>query len=287
MSVGCIQVLYNPNIIILEKSINNILKQVDFLVIVDNSPKKNNLNFTISSKEKIVYIFNNDNLGIAEAQNIGIKELKRKGCDFVYFTDQDSIPPNDIITKLLSDYNILENLGYNVGAIGPTVINRQNNKPYKARINKGTIIDKNITQVTELISSGTLTKMNILDKVGYMESSLFIDGVDHEWCWRANNIGNYKFFITSNAKLSHQLGEGDHHFLGIDIAISTPFRSYYQFRNFIILCRRKYVPFYWKFSNGIKYFIKLFYYPLFVSPRLGHIKRMYKGIIDGIGYKKE
>lgn len=31
----------------------------------------------------------------------------------------------------------------------------------------------------------------------------FIDAVDHEWCWRASAIGNYRFFIIEDAY--HQL----------------------------------------------------------------------------------
>lgn len=115
-----------------------------------------------------------------------------------------------------------------------------------------------------------------------MDGSLFIDGVDHEWCCRCNKIMKGRFFIAENEHLSHQLGEGDRCFLWKKVAIPTPFRTYYQFRNYFILICRGYVPLYWKISNGIKYIIKAFYYPIFISPRKEYLKNIYGGIRDGI-----
>ena len=281
MQIGCIQVLYKPNLVILRQSINSIIKQVQALVIIDNSPSQTDISF-IANNSKVIYIFNNKNVGIAEAQNIGIKELTLKGIDYIYFSDQDSIPPLDTIEVLVNELKKLIQQNINVGAIGPTIINRQTNMPYKARIKKGRKISSTITEVSELISSGSLISTNMLKKVGGMDSNLFIDGVDHEWCWRAKMHEQCRFFITRQVQLSHQLGEGDHHFFGINIAISTPFRDYYQFRNYFILSKRSYVPTYWKIINGIKYFIRLIYYPLFVSPRWSHLKMMHKGLKDGI-----
>ncbi len=250
-------------------------------IIIDNSPDKTDITF-ITNNPKIIYIFNNKNLGIAEAQNIGIKELIKKNIDYIYFSDQDSIPPIDAIKILIKDYENLIKQNILVGAIGPTIINRQTNKAYKGRIKKGTPISTCITEVNEIISSGSLIPSEALQKTGYMDSTLFIDGVDHEWCWRAHYLNGYRFFITKNARLSHQLGEGDRSFIGIKIAIATPFRTYFQYRNYFILCKRKYVPIYWKISNGIKYIIRLIYYPLFVSPRMKYFKMSILGIKDGV-----
>lgn len=281
MRIGCIQVLYNPKLNILERSIKNIVEQVDVLVIVDNSPNKTCINL-ITNSSKVVYIFNNKNLGIAEAQNIGINELNKKSIDYIYFSDQDSIPPSNIIQILIQDYKNLIKQNILVGAIGPTIINRQTNKAYKGRIKRGVPISSSINEVSEIISSGSLISTETLQKIGYMDSKLFIDGVDHEWCWRAHYMNGYRFFITKNTELNHQLGEGDRSFMGIRIAIATPFRAYYQYRNYFILAKRKYVPTYWKVSNGLKYIIRLIYYPLFVKPRIKYLKNSLRGIKDGL-----
>ena len=66
------------------------------------------------------------------------------------------------------------------------------------------------------------------------------------------------FFISESVQLSHQVGEGDRPFIFRKVAIPTPFRTFYQFRNYFRLVHRGYVPLYWKVSNGFKYSIKFF-----------------------------
>lgn len=66
------------------------------------------------------------------------------------------------------------------------------------------------------------------------------------------------------------------------VAIASPFRVYYQFRNYLWLCRRDYVPRYWKRKNGMKYFVKLFYFPICVAPRTMYLRRIVRGVISGL-----
>ena len=224
----------------------------------------------------------NKNLGIAEAQNRGIIYFQKKGFDFVLFMDQDSLAPNNLVSSLLADYNRLKEIGIPIGGIGPRPFNRGEGKPYIGAVKKGKLILPKITEVGEIISSASLIPIPHFKQVGGMESSLFIDGVDHEWCWRAKKIGGWRFFISESVQLSHQVGEGDRPFIFRKVAIPTPFRTFYQFRNYFRLVHRGYVPLYWKVSNGFKYSIKFFYYPLCVPPRISYMKQILKGIYAGI-----
>ena len=90
-----------------------------------------------------------------------------------------------------------------------------------------------------------------------------------------------QFFIVENATIIHHLGEGDHKIANRNVAISSTFRIYFQFRNYLWLCRRNYVPHWWKRTNLLKYAVKMVYYPLFVSPRTAFVKGIFKGILDG------
>lgn len=278
----CVLVLYKPNIELLCKVIESIYPQIDLLWISDNSPSPIDTSILANFENKIAYRKMDGNIGIAAAQNFGIKYAIDNNFDYLYFLDQDSISPHNIINSLQIEYEFLKSAQINIGAIGPRPFNRSENKEYKGSVKRGTKINDKITEVTELISSASFIEVNTFKKVGLMDETLFIDGVDHEWCWRANHIDNYRFFIAENIKLSHQLGEGDRYFLWKKVAIPTPFRTYYQFRNYFILLNRKYVPIYWKFANGLKYFIKLFYFPLCISPRREYLKNILKGLKDGL-----
>lgn len=279
--VGCIIVLYNPNVPMLFKILNEISNQVSMIYVIDNSTTDNQLDF--SSYRNVFFEKLGNNIGIASAQNIGLKFFK--DYDYVLFLDQDSIPPENLVSTLLKNYLFLLGENIDVGAVGPRPFNRGENKKYEGGIKKGEKLYHNITEVGELISSSSLISVENFNKVGLLEDDLFIDAVDHEWCWRAKAIGNYRFFIIEDVLLSHQLGEGDKKFLGVNIHIPAPIRTYYQFRNYIKLLNRNYVPFYWKFSNGIKYFIKYFYYPIFVNDGKKYTKYMNKGIYDGFKNK--
>ncbi len=280
MKTGCIIVLYHPDLGILSQLLSAVCKQVDYIFISDNSKKE--VDFDFETYLNIKYHFNAGNKGIAFAQNTGIKYFESLNIDFILFLDQDSIPPDNLIPQLYVKYTELTASGYQVGGIGPRPFNRAEKKEYKGIIKKGNKITSSITEVRQLISSASFIPMNNFKKVGYMDDSLFIDGVDHEWCWRAKQKEGLRFFIIENVFLSHQLGEGDRFFIIRKVAIPTPFRTYYQFRNYFRLIRKDYVPMYWKITNGLKYFIKYFYFSIFLSPQREYFSYINKGIKDGL-----
>lgn len=275
--------MYNPRQELLTASLDSLNKQVDEIFLGDNSVNMPDFMATLLTLYPNVYYRGfKENLGIAEAQNRGIAYFQEKEFDFVLFMDQDSLAPKNLVISLLADYDRLQQTGIAIGGIGPRPFNRSEGKPYVGAVKKGKLILPGITEVGEIISSASLIPMVHFKQIGGMESSLFIDGVDHEWCWRAKKIGGWRFFISEKVQLSHQVGEGDRPFILRKVAIPTPFRTYYQFRNYFRLVHRGYVPLYWKVSNGFKYSIKFFYYPLCVSPHISYMKQILKGIYAGI-----
>lgn len=282
-TVGII-ILYKPNWEISLKTIESACNQVKKLYVVDNTPGVNNYN-KISFFPPIKYISLGENKGIAHAQNIALKEILNENFDFVFFLDQDSLIIENTVQNLINKYSFLNNNGFKIGGIGPRPFDRDLNKEYKGSIKKGKKLNNNLTEVNEIISSASLIPTKNFKEIGLMDSTLFIDGVDHEWCWRAKKKGDYKFFIDEDTLLSHKLGEGDKKILGINVHIPTPFRTYYQFRNYFYLSRRSYVPIYWKISNGIKYFIKFFYYSIFLNPRKEYFKNIIRGINDALKFR--
>lgn len=281
--IGALIVLYNPDWDLLNKGLNALLPQVDEVCVVDNSSENNLENF--NNIPKIHYIPMLNNVGIASAQNIGIKYFMKQNFDFVVFSDQDSVAEKGLINSLLDVYKELLKINIKVAALGPMPINRISKKAYVTKSNIRTIYPQgelsmkyDILEMYSIISSFSVIKLDCFNEVGCMETELFIDGVDNEWGWRAYNKAKYRSFIVKNLTFSH--------FQGCDINAkykkSTPFRTYFQYRNFIVLCKRSYVPIFWKVRNLIKFIIKLIYYPLFVSPRISYIKEICNGIKDGV-----
>ncbi|MBV7529002.1 glycosyltransferase family 2 protein [Chitinophaga sp. sic0106] len=285
--LAAVIVLYHPVISDLLNVISVIEPTIARIYLIDNTPETSASLLAYSKTNNAIrYIPLNGNRGIAAAQNIGFREIKSEGrYKYVFQFDQDSCPDQDMITELCNGYDALVEMDLPVGVIGPISLNKDTNEQYKLSDNSRDYVMSGIMEKSELMSSGSLISLKTLEGVGLMEEELFIDGVDSEWCWRAIAKG-YKCFIHEKAVLNHKLGEGDRKLLGISIAISSQFRTYYQFRNFIILAGRKYVPTQWKIKNGFKFLVKLFYYPIFLKGGRVYAKNIARGIRDGIAYRK-
>lgn len=287
VKVGAVVVLYNPNFDVTKKTLSSLASQVDQICVVDNSPSDHSE--VLSGYESVEYKPLLKNIGIAAAQNIGIRYFIDLGYDFVLFADQDSIASEKVVDKLLENHQALKEASIKVGAVGTQAINRQTGLPYVEKSNEIRIIDKrvlsntsNITECYSIMSSISLIPCKVFNIVGGFDESLFIDGVDNEWCWRAWHKCGLRSFIVEDAEIGHMLGEGDRFFFLKKVAIASPFRVYYQFRNYLWLCRRDYVPRYWKRKNGMKYFVKLFYFPICVAPRTMYLRRIVRGVITGL-----
>lgn len=270
-------VTYNPDILILKELVVTLLKQTSYIVVCNNSI------YNIEIDNSLVKIINfNENLGIAQAQSIGMKWAFENGADFILQMDQDSIPENDMVEKLKKCYRELTEEGYNIGLVGPVDYDKDTYIKSVARIDKGEYIKENYLSVSSTLSSGSLIPFKVYKQVGFMDDILFIDAVDSEYCWRLRDNG---FLVIRNneAMLSHKLGYGHKTVLGfIKMGISSPFRNYFQVRNVFLLLPRNYVPLYWKLSQLLKVVFKVLFYPILLPEGKKRLYFLYRGLFDGL-----
>jgi rhamnosyltransferase len=277
-------VAYNRTRRDLSEAVEELLKQSSFVVICNNS--KDDLIF---NHPRIKVLNFGDNLGIAKAQNIGMAWAFDQGADFILQMDHDSLPDPDMVKLLHESYSALHSANYNVGIIGPRDYDRYTKKIHSTKLNpascqKGKFIDgfDGLVIVNSIISSGSLISRKSYLEVGEMLDELFIDAVDFEYCWRLRAKG---FLIVRNdkAKIAHRFGEGRKSFLGIfDVAVASPIRHYYQFRNVVYLFNRTYVPIEWKIRSILKMIFKMLFYPLFLNNGMDRLKFMALGVKDGL-----
>ena len=283
--IGAIVVLYNPDFIITSRVLETLTLQVDQTCIIDNSFYAHWDELKQYKNIKYVPLFNN--VGIAAAQNIGIRYFIEHNFDFVIFCDQDSVIPPNLINSLLDAYNKLS-LQYDIAAIGPMPINKKNGMPYLYQEN---IITKNEREypfyydMHSIISSCSLVHISNFKEIGLMREELFIDFVEQDWCWRASYFYQKRTFLLPQITMQHELGRYVK-ILGLfDANISSAFRIYYQIRNLLWLERLPYVPKYWKKMNKRKLLLKIIYYSIFPSQRWLYLKNIVRGLKDGLRYK--
>lgn len=277
--IGSVVVLFYPN----ENGLRNLLQilmnsENTISIVVDNTPEGYGLN--LDKIKNMIYIPLGRNEGIAKAQNIGIKKAASLGCKYVCFFDQDSMIPNNYVNNLLLGYKeTLNFVDFNISTIGPRIFDKSNGKEYKSHTHRRKEMGIFIFQ-RQIISSGSLIPIAVINEVGLMDESLFIDYVDHEWCWRAAAKG-YQCGLLKNLYMEHKIGYSLN-VGGCSINVSAPTRYYYQYRNYFYLLRRKYVPIRWKFFHGVKLLLILIFIPFFLSGKKTVWENIFRGIKDGI-----
>lgn len=272
---------YQPEMEALKRLVENLSMQTDVVIISNNST------FDIYpeafSDIPSVYIINfGKNLGIAEAQTVGMKWGFENGADFILQMDQDSTPHEDMVEQLLKCYQDTSDAGLNPGLVGVLDYDKVTGEVNKARVNKGTRISDDYYDVDSTLSSGSLIHKHAWEVVGGMRNDLFIDAVDHEYCWRLRHA-RFKVIRNKKALLAHRLGDGRFKIMGlISVGMPSPFRHYYATRNIFLLLKEKHVPVFWKFSSLIKLFGKIVFYPVFLPKGKERLSFFLRGIRDGL-----
>lgn len=225
-----------------------------------------------------------DNKGIAIAQNIGIQKLmEHPEITHVVFLDQDSRLADDYPLSIAREFERISQT-QRLAFLGPSVKNECTGQEYKSVIHHDQMTAEGFTYRREVISSGGCTTTDCIRNIGLNDGRLFIDYVDFEWCWRAYSKG-YTCGITQKLSISHKVGRRSVSLFGYLIILSAPYRYFYQFRNYLWLVRRNYVPLQWKIAMGIKNISRLIYFPLCIKQGFQCWKYMFKGILAGIKEK--
>lgn len=278
-AIACVVIVYQPVIANLQQLVTTILPQVGHLVIVDNSPIPANL--TSLRFPQVSLLYDGNVHGIAGAQNKALQEIfDRLPSRYVTFLDQDSEINSTFITQLAAHYAHLNLVDSDLGAVGALPINKQTNKAYiYAKLSSS--VDDDYDRTDLLINSSLFTSCATLKRVGLLDEKLFIDYVDHEWCWRATQLHGLNLYICKTLPFVHQVGEAVRRLGPLHYIQCTPFRSYYVVRNTLLLSRRSYVPKFWK----VKKMIHILFMPfVFLSSqqRKSHLISIVRGWRDGI-----
>jgi len=266
--LAAVVVLYHPDLTLLERLLTSLSGQADNVVAVDNTPGSSLGLSTFLGKfpYAISYVPLGENKGIAEAQNIGIRESITGGCSHVLLLDQDSSLPPGMVKKLLDAEGKLLRAGVRVAAIGPQYIDENTGTPSFAVHYSAVTVHKidldplsSIPVETDvLIASGSIIRTAALQSVGMMRDDLFIDFVDTEWALRARGKG-YKCYCVPNAIMRHWIGEANMKVFGKSVYFHSDVRKYYRLRNAVYLLRLPSMGWQWRsyILRWIPYFLLL------------------------------
>lgn len=288
MIISSVIVTFNPNENIF--SLVKMLEEQNVLpVIVDNGSKDFDFSDLINNPN-VYFIGLDNNLGIASAQNIGIKKALELDAEYILFFDQDSMISHSFVIDMVDDYQLILENNTKIGAVGPRFIDGKNHFYYNAiSVSKyGLRVKHNVSGITKpfnsilLISSGSLISVDTLKKVGWMKDKYFIDYVDTEWCMRSESQG-YKNYMSSKAVMWHTIGDNVKQTKYFTMPIHSSFRRYYIIRNSFYMLKEPHIPnvfvLHQLVINVIHQFLIIY---MAKGRRLEYIKSFVNGVKDGL-----
>jgi rhamnosyltransferase len=227
-------VLYYPDEKELLRNVSSYLPFIDKLFVVDNTDQADlaSVQLKLSGLQNTEYIANKANEGIAAALNTGASMALENGYGWLLTMDQDSFFEEEQAEQYFSFFEKELSNKDEVAIVSPSHFR------LTAIANKEAYSD-----LVSVMTSGNLLRLSAWKEINGFDEKLFIDEVDHEYCYRIKKKG-YRIVQMNHVFLNHQLGtkkEGG--YLG-SIAkrprtIHSSRRVYFMVRNYLYV-RKKY-----------------------------------------------
>jgi len=243
VGVASVTVAYNAARV-LPRQIEALLGQthpLQEIIVVDNASTDGTGVMLAKSYPQVTVLRMPENLGAAGAWAAGLSyaALERRH-DWVWNFDDDSVPGADSLAKLLGGIGSLNGLQTEVGMIAPMPVHQETRTYYPPLFWRDGFVRPSAEQMREplwfadlVIASGSLTRREVVERIGLPRADFFMDFFDFEYSLRARAHG-YKLAIVPGAELGHEMGDARTvRFTGRSRLWTSyaPWREYYNSRN--------------------------------------------------------
>ncbi len=233
--LAAVVVLYYPDESELLRNIRSYLGQTAVLYAIDNTPDAATRSATQQllaqlQDDRLQYLPNDRNEGIAAALNKAARMAIAKDCSWLLTMDQDSYFDEQAIRQYTECLSTVFDQQPATAIVAPAI-----NTP----AGETAVYSK----VVSVITSGSMIRLSTWEQLGGFDEKLFIDEVDHEYCYRVQAQG-YEVIQLTQVVLHHQLGRKKTSGYFGTIArrnrtIHSPLRVYFMVRNYLYV-RKQY-----------------------------------------------
>ena len=209
--VSVIVLNYNAGELLLNciKSIKKSAYKNLEIIVVDNISTDKSQKICKEKYPDIKLIQNDKNFGYCEGNNIGIREAKG---DYIIILNPDTIVESNWIEELISAYN-----KFGEGLYQPKILSLNEKQVLQSTGNmlhvfgfgfakdkgrKDSEVDEEIKKIGYASGTCLFTSRNVLDKVGLLDSFLFLYHDDLDLGWRASQIGINSYYVPKS-KIYH------------------------------------------------------------------------------------
>lgn len=296
--IGVVVVTYHP-VGNLDARLAQMSAQGRALVVVDNAsgPEVRRHLEETCDRQGWELVANPENLGVGAAMNQGLTRLAKRGFEWALFFDQDSEPLEGMGERMLEAMQRHPQSG-RVAVVGAVFEERSTGRRHRFLrrypgfpfvFQKVEAIENDLTEVSFVISSGSLVRVATAEIVGGFDESFFIDYVDTDFCLRCRRAGWF-IMVSAAARFRHALGQRDRRvWCGIEIQPThhSALRHYFIARNRITMWRRHAVAVpHWALFDFCFGMYNGFRVLAFESDRWRKFKAMVLGTWDGLCGRK-
>ncbi len=220
--------------------------EVGGVVVIDNASSPQDIQ-ALSGLSQITLLRNERNLGLAAAQNQGIRWALQRGAKWILLLDQDSRLASSFWEAMKTYYQGLSiNDREKLLLLGAHIYEAQARYFYRYVCPRGPLFSRvpcrppGLSGLLFTISSGSLVPAERFKELGGFYEEFFIDYVDTEFCLRGFSKG-YRLHVVCSAVLKHRLGKREIKklsFLTFKPTHHPSWRKFYLYRNRLWVIRR-------------------------------------------------
>lgn len=225
-----------------EICIESLLKHENYpnkeIVVVDNNSKDNSLEKLQEKFPECVFMRNNKNLGFAAGNNPGIKYALKKGGDYFFILNNDTVFTEPVLNKLIK----LCEENKTIGIAAPKLLNsdgsiQQSIVPMKTpgnfllwllRLTRNPDLNK-ISRVLifnncYISGAAMLIKKGVISKIGFFDERFFFYSEDMDFSYRAVKNG-FSLAYIPDLRIIHKHGQS----MPREKALVQLYRANFQF----------------------------------------------------------
>ena len=283
--LAIIYVLYNTDLNLFNKSIASLESRIpdnlDVTFFIYNNSSED-IKESIKIKGTLEYLYNGQNIGLAKAQNVIIKENLHT-FDYFLTSDQDSIYSLNYLEIGIDFMNNNPHCGC-VVPIWRNILLKKDKFETQLILLNGNLklvnpvdVKEDFFPVTHAICSGSIIRAEMFNKIGLFNEDFFIDWIDNEWMWRGYRFG-LNAICNKNLQIDHQWGNIPFRFINIEIPNKSDSRIYFTFRNGLALVFHDGLEIYFKKYLAKNLFKSLLY--VIISFNLNKYRNLFKAFRD-------
>jgi len=211
------------------------------IILVDNGSTDDSVACLSSRYPNVTIIENEENLGFAEGNNVGIRHALASNVLYLLLLNNDTIVEPHFLTELIE---VAEN-DPKIGIVGPKIV--YDSDPEKiwsvggrANLFLGLFLNKGnhhsartctgIKTVDYVSGCALLIKAEVIEKVGLLDEDFFLYLEDADWNFRAH-LHSYRSVVNCDATVLHKSGASRR---------TAPDSVYYYFaRNSLLFLKKR------------------------------------------------